>query len=114
MQEFTVPLGEHGQEGHQAFTMEIGMKGIGKTLTKWAPPLSTTCAWLATWSTLTSSLAWPRWRFGQAIVSGDKFYIAKLSTARFYFAKLLPETATLIRTARAGLAPLMEMEEELF
>ncbi len=46
--------------------------------------------------------------------SGDPFYRAKLATARFYFAKLLPETATLIRTARAGLKPLMEMDEALF
>ena len=46
--------------------------------------------------------------------SGDKFYIAKLATTRFYFAKLLPETATLIRTARAGLPSLMEMDEALF
>ncbi len=46
--------------------------------------------------------------------SGDPFYTAKLHTARFYFAKLLPETASLIRTCRAGLAPLMEMEEALF
>ncbi len=46
--------------------------------------------------------------------SGDKFYKAKLTTARFYFAKLLPETAGLIRTCRAGLKPLMEMDEALF
>lgn len=46
--------------------------------------------------------------------SGDPFYRAKLATARFYFAKLLPETASLIRTARAGLKPLMEMDEALF
>jgi len=46
--------------------------------------------------------------------SGDPFYTAKLHTARFYFAKLLPETAGLIRTARAGLAPLMAMDEALF
>ena len=46
--------------------------------------------------------------------SGDKFYQAKLTTARFYFAKLLPETAGLIRTCRAGLKPLMEMDESLF
>ena len=32
----------------------------------------------------------------------DPFYVAKLQTARFYFAKLFPETATLMRTARAG------------
>jgi alkylation response protein AidB-like acyl-CoA dehydrogenase len=46
--------------------------------------------------------------------SGDPFYTAKLNTARFYFAKLLPETAGLIRTARAGSKPLMEMDEALF
>ncbi len=46
--------------------------------------------------------------------SGDPFYTAKLATARFYFAKLLPETASLIRSARAGVAPLMAMEEALF
>ena len=46
--------------------------------------------------------------------SGDPFYVAKLHTARFYFAKLLPETAGLMRSARAGMAPLMDMEEALF
>ncbi len=46
--------------------------------------------------------------------SGDPFYTAKLATARFYFTKLLPETAGLIRSCRAGLAPLMEMDEALF
>ena len=45
---------------------------------------------------------------------GDPFYAAKLHTARFYFAKLLPETAGLIRTARAGVAPLMAMDEAMF
>jgi hypothetical protein len=46
--------------------------------------------------------------------SGDTFYTAKLHTARFYFSRLLPETATLIRNARAGVAPLMAMDEALF
>jgi hypothetical protein len=46
--------------------------------------------------------------------AGDPFYGAKLCTARFYFAKLLPETAGLIRTCRAGLKPLMEMDAALF
>ena len=44
----------------------------------------------------------------------DPFYKAKLATARFYFAKLLPETAGLIRSCRAGLKPLTEMDEALF
>ena len=40
----------------------------------------------------------------------DPFYGAKLQTARFYFAKLLPETATLMRTARAGSKSLMDTD----
>ena len=43
----------------------------------------------------------------------DKFYVGKLQTARFYFAKLLPETATLMRTARSGSAALMNTDEAL-
>ena len=43
----------------------------------------------------------------------DKFYVGKLQTARFYFAKLLPETAMLMRTARSGSAALMETDEAL-
>jgi alkylation response protein AidB-like acyl-CoA dehydrogenase len=46
--------------------------------------------------------------------SGDTFYAIKLHTARFYFAKLLPETAAHIRLARAGSAVLMDVPEELF
>jgi alkylation response protein AidB-like acyl-CoA dehydrogenase len=46
--------------------------------------------------------------------AADPFYAAKLATARFYFAKLLPETAALIRSARAGAKPLLEMDEALF
>ena len=33
---------------------------------------------------------------------------------RFYFARLLPETAMLIRQARAGAKSLLELEAELF
>lgn len=43
----------------------------------------------------------------------DPFYQAKLQTARFYFAKLFPETATLMRTARAGAKPLMDTDAAL-
>jgi hypothetical protein len=51
----------------------------------------------------------------QQIAAGntDRFYVAKMQTARFYFAKLLPETATLMRTARSGARSLMETEEAL-
>jgi alkylation response protein AidB-like acyl-CoA dehydrogenase len=40
----------------------------------------------------------------------DPFYQAKLQTARFYFAKLFPETASLMLTARAGARVLMDTE----
>ncbi|TFZ05222.1 acyl-CoA dehydrogenase [Ramlibacter henchirensis] len=43
----------------------------------------------------------------------DPFYKAKLQTARFYFARLFPETATLMRTARAGVRSLLDTEEAL-
>ncbi|WP_087747628.1 MULTISPECIES: acyl-CoA dehydrogenase C-terminal domain-containing protein [unclassified Acidovorax] len=42
--------------------------------------------------------------------NADPFYGAKLQTARFYFAKLFPETATLMRTARAGSKVLMDTD----
>ncbi len=46
--------------------------------------------------------------------SDDPFYRAKLATARFYFAYLLPESAALLRSARAGVKPLMAMDASLF
>jgi hypothetical protein len=46
--------------------------------------------------------------------SGDPFYTGKLATARFYFARLYPETAMLIRQARSGSASLLALPAELF
>jgi alkylation response protein AidB-like acyl-CoA dehydrogenase len=46
--------------------------------------------------------------------SGDRFYVAKLNTARFYFTRLLPEAAYHARAARAGPATLMALEPEAF
>ena len=43
----------------------------------------------------------------------DPFYVGKLQTARFYFAKLFPETVTLMRTARAGSKVLMDTDAAL-
>ena len=49
------------------------------------------------------------------IASGntDPFYLAKLQTARFYFARLFPETATLMRTARSGVKVLLDTDAAL-
>ena len=43
----------------------------------------------------------------------DHFYLAKLQTARFYFARLFPETAALMLTARSGAKALMETDAAL-
>ncbi len=45
---------------------------------------------------------------------GDDFYKAKLAVAQFYFERLLPETAMLIRQARSGAGNLMAMDAALF
>ncbi len=46
--------------------------------------------------------------------SQDDFYLAKLATARFYYAKLLPETLSLIAIIKSGSDPVMAMDERLF
>ncbi len=45
--------------------------------------------------------------------NADPFYLAKLQTARFYFARLFPETAMLMRTARSGSHALMDTDAAL-
>ena len=42
------------------------------------------------------------------------FYKAKLATARFYMARVLPETNALFANIAAGAKPLMELEAEAF
>jgi alkylation response protein AidB-like acyl-CoA dehydrogenase len=42
--------------------------------------------------------------------NADPFYQAKLQTARFYFARLFPETAMLERTMRSGVKNLLDTE----
>jgi alkylation response protein AidB-like acyl-CoA dehydrogenase len=44
----------------------------------------------------------------------EPFYQAKLATIRFYFARLYPETASLIRQARSGARNLMSLDASLF
>ena len=111
MQEFVNPLADLGDKVNK-LTQEIGMKAFGNPDEVGAAAVD----YLRVVGHMTFAFF-----FAQAAKialakkdSGDPFYTAKLATARFYFAKLLPETASLIRTCRAGLAPLMEMEEALF
>jgi alkylation response protein AidB-like acyl-CoA dehydrogenase len=111
MQEFINPLADLGEKVVK-LTTEIGMKAFGNQDEVGAAAVD----YLRVVGHLVFAYFWAR--MAKVALekqgSGDPFYTAKLATARFYFAKLLPETASLIRTARAGLKPLMEMDEALF
>ncbi len=111
MAEFITPLADIGDKVSK-LSMEIGMKAfmnrdeVGAA----AVPYLRVVGHLV--------FAWLFARMAKVALDreadGDPFYKAKLATARFYFARLLPETAMLIRQARSGAQSLMAMEEALF
>jgi len=111
MQEFVNPLADLGDKLTK-LTTELGMKAFGNADEVGAAAVD----YLRICGHLVTAYFWAR--MAKVALekqgSGDPFYTAKLHTARFYFAKLLPETAGLIRSCRAGLAPLMAMDEALF
>ena len=111
MQEFINPLADLGDKVTK-LTTEIGMKAFKNPDEVGAAAVD----YLRVCGHLVFAYFWARMAKValEKVDGGDPFYKAKLTTARFYFAKLLPETATLIRTARAGSASLMEMDEALF
>ena len=111
MQEFINPLAELGEKVTK-LSMELGMKAMGN-----ADEVGAAAGdYLRICGHLVFAYFWARMaKLALAKQdSGDTFYVAKLHTARFYFAKLLPETAGLMRSARSGLAPLAAMDEALF
>ena len=111
MQEFVNPLADLGDKVTK-LTTELGMKAFGNADEVGAAAVDylRICGHLVFAFFFARSAKIALAKQG----SGDPFYTAKLATARFYFAKLLPETAGLIRSARAGVAPLMAMDEALF
>jgi hypothetical protein len=115
MQEFINPLADIGDKVTK-LTTELGMKAFGNPDEVGAAAVD----YLRVVGHLVFAYFWARMakvaldKLKEQGANPDPFYVAKLHTARFYFAKLLPETASLIRTARAGLAPLMAMDESMF
>ncbi|WP_310614400.1 acyl-CoA dehydrogenase C-terminal domain-containing protein [Limnohabitans sp.] len=109
MAEFINPLAKLGQQMTQ-FTGEIGYKALENADEVGAAAVD----YLRVAGHLVFGYFWARMAKValQKIAEGnrDPFYQAKLQTARFYFAKLFPETASLMLTARAGAAVLMETE----
>jgi alkylation response protein AidB-like acyl-CoA dehydrogenase len=115
MQEFVNPLAELGDKVTK-LTTELGMKAFANTdeVGGAAVDYLRVCGHLvyAYFFARMAKVALAKQKAQGK--DSDPFYAAKLHTARFYFAKLLPETAGLIRTARSGVAPLMAMDEALF
>lgn len=109
--EFVAPLAELAEKV-QKLTMEIAMKAMKNPDEAGAAAVP----YLKIAGHLVFAYFWAR--MAKIAIekqdSGDSFYRAKLLTARFYYAKLLPETASLIRVARAGSESLMTMEADLF
>jgi acyl-CoA dehydrogenase len=115
MAEFVNPLADLGEKVTK-LTMEIGMKSFQSADEAGAAAVD----YLRIIGHLVYGYFWAKMARvaltrieadGDAV---DTFYTAKLATARFYFARLLPETAGLIRSARAGAPSLMTLPAELF
>ena len=110
MAEFINPLADLAGKVEK-LTMEIGMKAMGNPDEAGAAAVD----YLRVIGHLVLSYFWARMsNVALTRENESPFYQAKLATARFYFAKLQPETAMLIRTARAGSAPLMDIAVEQF
>ena len=111
LSEFITPLGELGEKTTK-LTMEIGMKAFQNPDEVGAAAVP--------YLRVVGHLVFSYFFAQMAKIalakkdSGDKFYEAKLHTARFYFARLYPETAMLIRQARSGSATLLAMDAVLF
>ncbi|MEN9373931.1 MAG: hypothetical protein RIR79_1483 [Pseudomonadota bacterium] len=112
MSEFITPIAMLGDKITQ-FTMEIGFKGLQNPDEVGAAAVD----YLRVMG---------HWVFGyffarmaqvalREIAAGntDAFYVGKLQTARFYFAKLFPETITALKSARSGSKVLMNTEAAL-
>ncbi len=111
MSEFVTPLGELGEKVTK-LTMEIGMKAFQNPDEVGAAAVP--------YLRVVGHLVFSYFFAQMAKIalakqdSDDKFYVAKLHTARFYFARLYPETAMLIRQARSGSANLLALDADLF
>ncbi len=112
MAEFINPIAMLGDQLTK-FTTEIGFKGFQNADEVGAAAVD----YLRVAGHLVHGYFWARMAQValREIAAGntDPFYKAKLQTARFYFAKLFPETATLMRTARTGAKVLLDTDEAL-
>ncbi len=112
MAEFINPIAYLGDQMTK-FTTELGFKGFQNPDEVGAAAVD----YLRVLGHLVFGYFWAR--MAQAALrqieagNTDPFYQAKLQTARFYFARLFPETTMLMRTARSGAKVLLDTEAAL-
>ncbi|UCE30598.1 MAG: acyl-CoA dehydrogenase C-terminal domain-containing protein [Burkholderiales bacterium] len=109
MAEFVNPLAELGQK-IEKLSLEIGMKAMQDPEEVGAAAVD----YLRLIGHLVMSYFWARMARIALDKAEEPFYRAKLATARFYFARLYPETAALLQSARSGAGTLMALEPESF
>jgi len=109
LKEFITPLAQLLKDVGEV-TMRIGMAAlqdkdeVGAAANDYLRLIGhLTYAWL--WARM-ATLALPK--------SADDFYRAKLATARFYFAKLLPETQSLLAQLKNGGKSVMSLPDDAF
>ena len=112
MSEFITPIAILGDKVTK-FTTELGFKGLQNPDEVGAAAVD----YLRVVGHMVFGYFWARMAQValREIANGntDQFYVAKLQTARFYFARLLPETATLMQTARTGSEVLLDTDAAL-
>ncbi len=115
MSEFVTPLADLGDKVTK-LTTEIGMKAF----TNQDEAGAAATDYLRVLGHLILAYFWARMAqvaLARIRADGDKaepFYRHKLATARFYYQRLLPETAYHIRAARSGAGNLMELPADAF
>ncbi len=112
MSEFITPIAILGDKVTK-FTTELGFKGLQNPDEVGAAAVD----YLRVVGHMVFGYFWARMAQValREIANGnsDQFYVAKLQTARFYFARLFPETATLMQTARTGSKVLLDTDAAL-
>jgi alkylation response protein AidB-like acyl-CoA dehydrogenase len=112
MAEFIQPLAWLGQKV-QEHTMSLGMRAMRDADVVGSAAVD----YLRVVGHLVLGYFWARMAKAAhaqiAAGNSDAFYVAKVQTARFYFAKLLPETASLMRTMQAEASVLMDTDAAL-
>jgi hypothetical protein len=115
LSEFVTPLADLGDKV-QKLTTDIGMKALANPDEVGAAAVD----YLRVVGHLVYAYFWARMakialeRIKADGDGVDPFYRNKLTVARFYFERLLPETASRIRAARSGVKNLVEYPVEAF